>query len=120
MIRNHAKVRDNSTKLTRKWLPRFLGPYKIIARKGATTYEVEHCASSCDKRTYSVDDIKPHYPHTLIPPNIVLSQLPITGDSHGWNEWREENDDFDVCEVEKFFSEASTPEAVATAMNTAT
>lgn len=101
MIRNHARVRDRTTTLTHKWLPRFLGPYKVISQKGTTTYEVQHCASPRDRRTYSVDDIKPYFPHTVNPPSIDLSQLPITGDSHGWNVWREKDADFDEREVEK-------------------
>jgi hypothetical protein len=61
--------------------------------KGESTYEVCSKADERDKRVVSIDDIKEYHPRVLRQPRYVnLDDLPLTGESHGWNEWTEEDD----------------------------
>jgi transposase InsO family protein len=93
------KTKKKGSRLTRKWQPRFIGPYMVIQRKGESTYEVCSKADDRDKRVVSIDDIKEYHPRVLRQPRYVdLDTLPLTGDSHGWDEWTEQ-DDQDEAEI---------------------
>jgi hypothetical protein len=93
-------MKKKGSRLTRKWQPRFIGPYLVLQRKGESTYEVCSKADDKDRRVVSIDDIKEYDPRVLRQPRYVdLDTLPLTGESHGWNEWTEE-DDQDEAEIE--------------------
>lgn len=60
-----------------KWRPKFLGPYKVLARTGPTEYTVQHCENTRDIRYYNVDDIKAYHEFglkTVIPESKLVNK----------------------------------------------
>jgi hypothetical protein len=58
LIRNFAKAHHGQK--ARKWLPKFIGPYKILAQLGPTEYKVMSVDNENDIRQYNVNDVKPY------------------------------------------------------------
>jgi hypothetical protein len=74
------KMKKKGSRLTRKWQPRFIGPYLVMQRIGESTYEVCSKADDKDKRVISIDDIKEYHPRVLRQPRYVnLDDLPSNG-----------------------------------------
>jgi hypothetical protein len=61
-VRNFAKLNKSGKRLARKWLPKFVGPFKVRQRLSATSYRVQSCTDASDVRAYNVDDLKAFVP----------------------------------------------------------
>ena len=92
MIRNETIV--NNEDLGRKWQPKWIGPYRVTKQNGIS-YTLQRCDDTSDMRVRNIDDLKPYFERALRPP-ASLADLPVTGQSHGWNTLTE-----DETEVEK-------------------
>jgi hypothetical protein len=93
LIRNFAKAHQGHK--ARKWLPRFLGPYRIVARVGPTEYKVVAVDNAADVRQYNVDDIKP-YKEFALRTEVHSKLLPAFARDEGVSRFAEE---WDVARV---------------------
>jgi hypothetical protein len=93
MVRNETTV--SNEQLARKWQPKWLGPYRVTKRISEVSYEVTDCENQANIRMRNIDDLKPYFERALRPPGNV-DDLPVIGESHGWDEIGE-----DETEVEK-------------------
>jgi transposase InsO family protein len=88
LIRNFAKLSQGQR--ARKWLPKFLGPYRILAPLGPTEYRVVSNANDNDVRQYNVDDLKPYHEFALRSPgssNLLPVNPQGTGLDRNAEEW---------------------------------
>eukprot|EP00122_Pirum_gemmata_P019325 Pgem_evm5s18099 len=81
-IRN--KVYDTGNDTSKKFQIRFEGPFEIVEQVDDTTYKVKNIVSG-SILTKNVDDIKKFKLRVENNDYKTLSNLPLKGDSHGWD-----------------------------------
>lgn len=81
-IRNFRARNPTGVKLARKWLPKFIGPYRVLQPVSATSYKVQSISEPTDIRFYNIDDLKAYVPmastNRLTVPAHTVPSTPAT------------------------------------------
>lgn len=74
-------------RLHTKWGPKFIGPYRVIAKEGEVSYRVVHVNRPSDERVMDVKDIVPwvRYQARRQLTEKEKEELPVSGEDHGWD-----------------------------------